>query len=240
MKMKINLDYYIILCDLFESIPLRTPKRLEIIYGFAKDLIISKEENKTTSNDNIEIIIDMHDESYFRDSPFSLNIDSIARIEQNKPKMKTFVSRQKHEFEKVFLPNLYYCCEKLITIRDNYAKISVYDVDGIYTARSYHGKCKVCKISYYYGFQEERHTGKRVFCQYECNVLLFNSATGFAKTLLILINNMICIGGISFEKAAQIYDNSISSSNTLNPDRLETAWFVFPILDFVESFPSWP
>ena len=93
--MKINLDHYIILCDLFESIPLRTPKRLEIIYGFAKDLIKSKEEYyKTTSNNNMEIIIDMHDESYFRDSPFSLNIDIIARIEQNIPKMKTFVSRQ--------------------------------------------------------------------------------------------------------------------------------------------------
>ena len=37
--MKIKLEHLIVLSDIFKSVPLRTPKRLDVIYGFANELI---------------------------------------------------------------------------------------------------------------------------------------------------------------------------------------------------------
>ena len=37
--MRIWLNHFVLLCDIFDNIPIRTPKRLNVIFGFANDLI---------------------------------------------------------------------------------------------------------------------------------------------------------------------------------------------------------
>lgn len=45
VKMRINLDWFIILCDLFKSVPVRTPKRLNVIYSIAEQICDEFEYN---------------------------------------------------------------------------------------------------------------------------------------------------------------------------------------------------
>ena len=167
-------------------------------------------------------------------------METLERINQNLPKLKSFVSKRKREIDLVLLPSQYYCCKRMITIRDSHAKITLYDIDGILKARSYHGKCSICKTSFYYGLMEEKATGRRVFSEENYDILMLNTGIAFTKKLLSWMNDMICVGNISFEKGAEIYDCNALNSFTLNPDRLETAWFIYRILAFIKIFPSWP
>ena len=55
-----------------------------------------------------------------------------------------------------------------------------------------------------------------------------------------MVDNMICIGGVSFEKAADIVFESGNLSERINPDRLDTAWFLYRIVEFNKEFKTWP
>ena len=98
----------------------------------------------------------------------------------------------------------------------------------------------VCGLLHYHGFTLNKKTGKLGFNDVtNLETIIFNSGIGFSKKLLENVNNIICIGGVSFEKTADIISESHAFDPPINPDRLETAWFVFRIIDLISEFP-WP
>ena len=213
---------------------MRTPKRLQVIYELAKQI---DEEVKQVKPTNYEIIVDIHDELPYENSNFVLNMDNISRLEQNIPGVETeFLSKKL----RVLLPSEYFCCGVILKLRHMYATLTLYTEDNVMKAHSYYAKCKKCKWVYYHGYKEDKETGTRIFNVDSNDTLIFNSGIAFTKTLLKRTNHIICIGGVSFEKTAEIYNASQNDDTRLNPDRLEAAWFIMRILEYVTTFKPWP
>ena len=186
--MKINFEMLILLCDLYKAVPLKTPKRLDIILETAKDVVI---------NDNLSctryVIIDLHDEEVpFQTSPFNLSLETIARLEQNIPKLQ-YLTQNRLNVPWILLPTVFFCCGKMLRINTSYANIKIYSNKGLHTARSYHAKCKNCGDAFYHGFWENKNTGTRTFSNENLNILLFNSGSAFTIDILKLVDNMICV-----------------------------------------------
>lgn len=233
--MKINFEVLLVLCDLFKTVPLKTPKRLELIYEMLKELIDF--ENLFCSR---EVIIDIpNEELHFQNSPFTLNIQNIAILEQSAPKLN-YITQNRLHVPFILVPSTFMCCEKSLKIVSSYAEMKVYTQKGLKMARSYHSKCKTCNYVYYYSYEEDKVKGSRKFIDRNMDVLMFNSGIAFTYNVLKMVDNMICIGGISFEKAADIICATNGISDDLNPDRLEAAWFLYRILEFVKYFQNWP
>ena len=133
------------------------------------------------------------------------------------------------------VPTIHNCCRKLLQIKPTYATIQVYELEYTTIARSYHSRCK---CTYYHGYKESA-AGVRIFDISESKLLVFNSGSAFSLNLLKYMDSIICVGGVSFGKAAHIY-NSVTNNNCLNQDRLQTAWFVYRILQYSNVFASWP
>jgi hypothetical protein len=90
------------------------------------------------------------------------------------------------------------CCGKTIKIRSEFAMLTVYDLEFSYQARSYHGKCGLCKTAFYHGYtvcDEER-----VFDLENTELFSFNSGLAFSWQLIKWIDSMVCVGSMSFEK----------------------------------------
>ena len=69
---------------------------------------------------------------------------------------------------------------------------------------------------------------------------MFNNVSSFEEKFLKYLDNMVCIGAMSFEKIAEILYNNWDSKSTVNPDRIETAWFIYRMLEFENNFVEWP
>ena len=70
---------------------------------------------------------------------------------------------------------------------------------------------------------------------------MFNSGTAFSYDLLKYMDSVISIGAVPFERAASIYNYNIDNGKkVMNDDRLEIAWYIFRILEYVGSFKVWP
>ncbi|XP_066926846.1 uncharacterized protein [Clytia hemisphaerica] len=69
--------------------------------------------------------------------------------------------------------------------------------------------------------------------------IMFNNVSAYSKRLMKYIDNMITIGAVSFEKLSEIVEGNWES-NKINPDRIEEAWFIYRILEFMNVFPEWP
>lgn len=69
--------------------------------------------------------------------------------------------------------------------------------------------------------------------------LLISSCTGFSRKLLKNIDAQIFIGVVSFEAAADIYNNTVEGAN-LNYERLQEGFFIYKILHYLHHFNSWP
>ena len=96
----------------------------------------------------------------------------------------------------------------------------------------------MCKTKYYHGFHENS-SGQRCFDEIEeIDTIIFTSGLAFSKDLLNNFDKMICIGAMTFEKCAEYY--SSLHSVDINPDRIETSWFVFRIIQHVRIFERWP
>ena len=67
------------------------------------------------------------------------------------------------------------------------------------------------------------------------NISLFHQVLGFRG-----IFSVIFIGVVSFEAAAEIYNEKTHYLTQLNPERLEEAFFLYKILPFVTKFETWP
>ena len=62
--MGIKLEELLILCELYDAVPVRTPKRVVVIYGFASKIL---ENSKLNGR---EILIDVHDENIYQNTSF--------------------------------------------------------------------------------------------------------------------------------------------------------------------------
>ena len=235
--MKINLETLLILSDIFDAVPLRTPNRLSVIFEFASNIITGEER----ANTHCDVIMDIHDENSFENVKFELNIENIARLEQNIPKLEHYSDYRKH-LPKILIPTQYHCCGSILKILPSYASLKLFTADAVLQARSYHGKCKICKVNYYHGFKEHKKTGEREFNVNDLKVIIFNSGMAYSKDFLRNVDSIICIGGVSFEKSTEIFMNNFDENDevSINPDRLEAAWFIYRILEFVTVFKEWP
>ena len=89
--MKINFELLLVICDLYKTAPVKTPKRLEVIMEILKD-ILDTQEPFTCKRD---VIIDIHnEETPFQKSDFTLTIQTLARLEQNLPKFTTLLYKK--------------------------------------------------------------------------------------------------------------------------------------------------
>ena len=114
-----------------------------------------------------------------------------------------------------------------------YTSLKIYSKYGDLDARSYHAKCRVCKVLYYHGFHVDKVNGIHVFDKPSGveDTLIFNGGVGFSRDIMKTADNIICIGGVSFEKTAEILNETYS----FNTDRLEGGWFIYRILEFVQT-----
>ena len=195
--MKIKFELLILLCDLYKAIPMNTPKRLELIRDIASEISACGE-----SICDRAVLIDIKaEESYFQNSPFVLDIENLSRIEQDLPRLKD-ITKNRLDIPLILIPDVLFCCGKKWNIVTAFAKIQVYSSKSILEGKSYHGKCTKCHKLVYYGYEERKGDSLRIFNEIDKEILLFNSGIAFTKELLKLVDNMICIGGISFEKVA--------------------------------------
>ena len=114
------------------------------------------------------------------------------------------------------------------------------EAKNVLQLHSYHGKCNLCKTSHFHGYKENSD-GSRTFDLSYCQVLLFNSGMAFTFKFLKYMDSMITVGGLSFERATNVYNYSSGEKHSpFNDDRLQAAWFMFRVLNHVTLFPTWP
>ena len=233
--MRINLDYFIILCDLYKRIPALTPKRLNIFCAVAKD-IFEEFETENNSYCKEDILVDI--KGYESNELFK--IEDLALIAENLSRFTQMDSIKSKTFERILLPTTFYCCGKLIKIEGRYfAKLSIFTEHGVIAGRSYHGTCK-CGKSFYYGYIDDKVNNTRTFDSNCVDFLLFTSNIAFSINLLTHTDFQISIGVVSFQSAAEIYNNIWPGDCLLSKQCLENAWFVFKIIKYVRCFDPWP
>ena len=201
--MIINVELLAILSELFKSIPYHTPNRITLIHEFAnviwnsiKDVCCKK-----------CCVINVSNESdYNKCSEFVLSIENIMKIHQDIPIINHAFDI---DFDNIILPQIYFCCSKILKIIPYYASLPLYTTRGLKKCRLYHSKCSVCKTNYYPGFSEDKNENKKKFSPIsELEILAFNSGVAFTKELMKQFDNMICIGALSFEKISDIYKSN--------------------------------
>ena len=234
--MKIEIELLLLLSELYKAVPMMTPNRSQLIYELASEVWEQRQQDPDRCVQ--QICIDVHNESFFSTSTdFQLILHDIVYFEQNMPSIRCKLSFY-DKLDKFLLPSTYYCCGLKLKIIGYHASVPLYTNNGLITARSYHSKCKKCKCNHYHGFSEDS-VGNRTFEHIEdIDVLIFNSGVAFTKSLMMCFDKMICIGAMTFEKLAEFY-KSLHSVD-INPDRIETSWFLYRILHHVNVFEQWP
>lgn len=227
--MKITVEFLTYVSDLF-SIPLKTPKRIDIILEHAVRAL-SADGSKG----------DQHkvDVPYFQDTngEFLLSAETLTQFEHHAKKYSLNTGNFPSP-TKILVPKENFCCGKLLRLQTRYASTRLYCESSVLQARSYHGVCKSCNKSYYHGFCLDDNS--RDYSEYlEDDFLMISPNTGFSRGLLREMVSTIFIGAVPFEKMAEIY-NEKPFSPQLNPERLEEAFFLFKILPFIAKFHPWP
>ena len=121
--MKIDLETFLIICDLYKHIPPRTPNRLDVILHFGKEILTASVSN--TQNVGYQkskpIIIKLHDEEDGDDTDFNLDLDNLARLSQNVVALEHAASGIERAYHKMLLPSEIVCCEQNLNIVSTYA-----------------------------------------------------------------------------------------------------------------------
>ena len=135
--MRVNLDFFIILCDLYKRVPQRTPKALDIFCSVARDIFQEfKDENHPYCKE--EILVDIN--GYETDELFKL--EDLTIIAEHLHKFTKMDSLKSRTFDRILLPTTLFCCGKLTKIEGrNFAKLNIFCEDGVIRGRSYHGTC---------------------------------------------------------------------------------------------------
>ena len=227
--MQLSLDFLAYVSDLYD-IPLKTPKRIEIILEHAIRAYNVNETDKPKL-----------DVPFFQDcdGKFSLCSETIVEFEHH-AKIYNIRNDKFPNPTKILLPKKNFCCGKLIRLQTRFSMVHLYCETGVAYASCYHGVCKVCKISYYSGYCSDEKSRDYSECLDNNEYLLISSSTGFSRDFLRNLETTIFIGVVSFEAAAEIYNEKTHFSTQLNPGRLEEAFFLYKILPFVTKFETWP
>lgn len=236
-KMKIHLRDVKILCELFKSIPPETPQRIDTILEYGKQMGLG-------SNVRESEMVYLATTGISNNEKFTPEREKLIQLSQNLSFLKEAGDVNIKQVPVILLPTTLRCCHKYMTVITSYATLLVYTEDGCREGRSYHAKCRVCGTSIYHGYRIHRQANEISFDDdgSEKQFLVFNSSTAFSKKLMKIIDNSICIGGISFERTAELLTANHDFTVPLNPDRLESAWFVYRILQFKQfnSNLPWP
>ena len=77
---------------------------------------------------------------------------------------------------------------------------------------NYHGRCRECKTSYYYYYQDNID-GSRIYYDNEGDkqFLMLSLQLAFSCDLLKYIDGMVDIGAMSFERTTKVYNHIIGS-----------------------------
>ena len=228
--MKILLSDLNALCGLFKHVPPETPSRFETMHQLAVSIGIGKNDCHPSKM----ITILLHNNECVADEEFVLSKAMLLRMSHNITLLKEF--KQKVN---VLLPTNLRCCSKVMAILSDYASTLIYSEHGVSEGRLYHGKCRVCKTIHYHGYKINKISGEIEFVDNSSKYLIFNTGIAFTRNFMEHANNIICIGGVSFEKTALIMTRSYNLEPCLNPDRLETAWFIYRIKEF-QTMLRWP
>ena len=233
--MKIDVELLLLLSELYSSIPLRTPDRYVLIHQLATEIWSNRQKETRCKT---EVVIDTTDEEYYSSKTnFCLTMENVIRYKQDFP-AATCSLQFDANYPKILIPIIYFCCNKPLKIVPYYASLILYTNCGSRIARSYHTKCQKCKTKYYRGFSESSN-GQRTFESIDdIDTLIFTSGVAFSTDLLKSFDKMICIGAMTFEKLAEYY-NSLHLVE-INPDRIETSWFIYRIIQHVRVFEMWP
>ena len=230
--MKFTLQELVVLGEVLKSVPGRTPNRLDTIVEFTSAIL----SDVGRINQNlIEVNVDCEIER------FVISRACIDAVKWHVPLINEIVYKYDGSSlcPTIVMPTNITCCGKNIKILGRHATMKLYDIDIVRELRSYHGKCAKCKKSYYHGYCEDEN-GRRQF-QPNWEVLMFTSGMAFSKRFMKYMDSMICVGGTSFERATNVYNHNTEGCRApLNDERLEAAWFVYRILQYVNVFPIWP
>lgn len=103
-------------------------------------------------------------------------------------------------------------------------------------AKSFHGCCKKCGMTFYSGFSHDKKLNLRTFSE-DSKFFIYGSGVGFSVNLLQKTTYQIYVGAVSFESSAEIYNSVhgiLGSKKAMNPDRLETGFFLYQITRYVK------
>ena len=230
--MKIRFDHLLVLAEIFKSVPERSPARHTLIEEYAKEMFALIQNDK-------HFYVNIWDEC--KDECFVINRDNLMKLESKIVQLLFHVKKLDGNSltPKILIPTEHRCCGKKIKIESKFATPIVYDINSIFEAKVYHGKCNECQMTFYHGYSVNAE-GARKFDDEKGDVFIFNSGIAFTWHMMNYIDSMVTIGAVTFEKIAGVYENSCGKDVKINPDRFENAWFVFRIIKHIKIFPLWP
>ena len=134
---------------------------------------------------------------------------------------------------KILTPVELKCCKSKFRLDPRAANVRIYGVNGIFYTFCYHGRCKVCKKTFYYNFTEDEFHFRQFNKLCEQKYFIISSGIVFTIEYLNQVSLDITIGNVSFEKLAEIYNcrfNLFGTVERLCKDSLENNWLIYRLL----------
>ena len=236
--MKLNVYEFHVVQQLLQCIPPRVPSRSTEIAVLGKSVVENKELEiyGPFENESDFVYIDGITES------FSFTKECMDVVIRNEAK---FISFQiKSNLPIMVVPTITYCCRRSIKIDHRHTISVLYDLDNAQQMYCFHGRCQICKMSYYPNFQCNVNGGREYFDFGDTiDFLMVTSQTAFKLKMLKHIDAMVTVGQVSFERIANVFNRSLELVNTsreLNKCRLQSVWFVYRLLQYKKVFEVWP
>ena len=210
--MKIMLADLVKLCKIFNHIPPETPNRIDLVLEYAESIIEKTgKADKNFGEVTLDIPMDIEHFSLTKDVLICMSI-YIATLNN------ALLLKENNSLPLILLPSQLRCCSKVLSIISTYAEIPIYTENGCCMGRSYHSKCRLCKTCHYHGFSIDKNFNELRFVEDESEYFVVNTSIGFSKKFMRYADNAVCIGGISFEKTAEMLSSNYLFDPPLNPD----------------------
>lgn len=213
---------------LLTNFPVKTPKRLQQIVEVGTCIMSSTTELDVLSTVTLNIESDIDKFS------FSEHCISVMILKEKFIQTRSYTE---YDIPTIALPSTLFCCNKSIKIDNRYCKALMYDICKVSNLKNYHGRCRDCKTSYYYNYQEN-NDGSRTYNDND-SFLMLTSQLAFSSDLLKYIDGMVAIGAMSFERTTKVYSHVIGSQS-VNKNNIENIWFLYRILQYRKHFQIWP
>ena len=157
----------------FHAFPTRTPNRLHHI-----SQCISCQ---TWDEGGKDVIINAHD-NYSRTLFSASSADHIISLDKYfGPPESQHINEP--ETPIILVPTMLFCCEKAIIIDSRAADMMIYTDNAVREAKSFHGCCKKCGMTFYSGFSHDKKLNLRTFSE-DSKFFIYGSGVGFSVNLL--------------------------------------------------------